>query len=64
MAGRGWDDWERRGTIVTPLWPPTTGTATDFERLRSPRISATNVEARTTSRVVTPNSLRVMVRKN
>ena len=42
---------------MTPEWPPTTGTTTSLDRERSPRISETKVEARTTSRVVTPNRL-------
>ena len=46
-----------KSRTVTPLWPPTTGTTTEGALPRSPRISATKVEARTTSNVVTPNSL-------
>lgn len=42
---------------VTPLCPPMTGTTTSLERERSPWISETKVEARTTSRVVTPKRL-------
>lgn len=42
---------------VTPLCPPTTGTVIEGALLRSPRTSATNVDARTTSSVVTPKSL-------
>ena len=42
---------------MTPLWPPTTGTATSLARESFPRISATNVDARTTSSVVTPKIL-------
>jgi hypothetical protein len=42
---------------VTPLWPPTTGTDTDEDNERLPRISETKVEARTTSSVVTPKIL-------
>jgi hypothetical protein len=42
---------------VTPLCPPMTGTFTEGARERSPSFSATKVEARTTSRVVTPKSL-------
>jgi hypothetical protein len=45
------------GQTVTPLWPPTTGTATSLARDSFPRISATNVDARTTSSVVTPKIL-------
>ena len=50
-------DCERRGMTVTPLWPPTTGTETFSAKDRSPRISDTNVEAHTTSRVVMLKSL-------
>ena len=42
---------------VTPLWPPTTGTTTSLDKERSPTISATKVDARTTSKVVTPKRL-------
>ena len=42
---------------MTPLCPPITGTTTELDSDKSPMISDTNVEARTTSRVVTPNSL-------
>ena len=42
---------------MTPLWPPTTGMLMEGARERSPRTSATNVRARTTSRVVTPKIL-------
>jgi hypothetical protein len=45
------------GLTVRPLWPPTTGTTTSLEMAGFPRISATKVEARTTSRVVTPKIL-------
>ena len=43
---------------MTPLCPPMTGTTTELDSDKSPMISDTNVEARTTSRVVTPKSLR------
>ena len=43
---------------MTPLWPPITGTLIEEDLERSPRTSATKVEARTTSKVVTPKSLR------
>ena len=42
---------------VTPLCPPTTGMTTFVAYDRSPKSSATKVEARTTSNVVTPNIL-------
>ena len=41
--------------MVTPAWPPTTGTVTSTGSTR--RISATNASARTTSSFVTPSSL-------
>ena len=47
--------WESSGRMVTPAWPPTTGTSTSATG--RPLASATNVLARTTSRVVTPMSL-------
>jgi len=43
---------------VTPLWPPMTGTFTAGAIDRSLWISETKVEARTTSNVVTPKSLK------
>lgn len=42
---------------MTPLCPPMTGTTTELDSDKSPWTSDTNVEARTTSRVVTPKSL-------
>jgi len=42
---------------VTPLCPPTTGTTTSEDKARLPIFSATKVDARTTSRVVTPKRL-------
>ena len=42
---------------VTPEWPPTTGITTSGDLERLPMVSATKVDARTTSNVVTPNSL-------
>ena len=42
---------------MTPLWPPTTGTTISLDKERSPTISATKVDARTTSKVVTPKRL-------
>lgn len=48
---------EKAGHTVTPEWPPTTGTTTSGDLERSPIASATKVDARTTSNVVTPNSL-------
>ena len=48
--------WEINGRIVTPAWPPTTGKST--APASTPAASATNALARTTSSVVTPNSLR------
>ena len=47
---------EIRGTIVTPEWPPTTVTGVFAGSV--PAIPARKREARTTSRVVIPNSLR------
>lgn len=47
--------WERTGRIVTPEWPPITGTST-AETLNF-LASATNVFDRTTSSVVTPKIL-------
>mmetsp|Transcript_35815 Transcript_35815/g.41783 ORF Transcript_35815/g.41783 Transcript_35815/m.41783 type:complete len:246 (-) Transcript_35815:247-984(-) len=49
-------DWVIRGTIVGPLWPPTTVTLMSNGLAFSS--AATNVFARTMSSVVTPNSLR------
>ena len=46
---------ERRGMMVTPAWPPMTGT--DVADTSRPLASATNVLARTISSVVTPKSL-------
>lgn len=43
---------------VTPLCPPMTGMVTEGAKEGSPSFSATKVEARTTSRVVTPKSLK------
>ena len=40
--------------MVTPAWPPTTGTDTVAGSL--PVICATNVSARTTSSLVTPST--------
>jgi len=42
---------------VTPLCPPTTGTTTSEDKAGLPIFSATKVDARTTSRVVTPKRL-------
>lgn len=42
--------------MVTPAWPPTTGTARRSGR--RPAASATNALARSTSSLVTPSSLR------
>ena len=42
--------------MVTPAWPPTTGTARRSGR--TPAASATNALARSTSSLVTPSSLR------
>ena len=47
--------WESSGRMVTPAWPPTTGTVTSTGS--TPRTSATNASARTTSSFVTPSSL-------
>ena len=49
---------------VTPLCPPMTGTLTAVETDKSPIFSATNVDARTTSSVVTPNNLIAEVNKD
>jgi hemin uptake protein HemP len=49
--------WSYIRLTVTPLWPPTTGTTTSLDKERSPTISATKVDARTTSKVVTPKRL-------
>mmetsp|Transcript_6500 Transcript_6500/g.24528 ORF Transcript_6500/g.24528 Transcript_6500/m.24528 type:complete len:229 (-) Transcript_6500:341-1027(-) len=46
--------WDRRGRMVIPAWPPTTGTSTSFTS--KPFACATNVFALTTSRVDTPKS--------
>ena len=46
---------ESSGRMETPAWPPTTGM--EVEAGSRPFSSATNVLARTTSRVVTPNTL-------
>ena len=46
---------ESSGRMVMPAWPPMTGTLTSFGS--TPAASATNASARTTSSVVTPNSL-------
>ena len=46
---------------VTPLCPPTTGTTTSLAIAKFWWISAINVEARTTSRVVTPKTLHLGV---
>ena len=48
---------ERGELTVTPLCPPMTGTTIELDSDKSPMTSDTNVEARTTSRVVTPKSL-------
>ena len=48
---------EKAEHTVTPEWPPTTGTTTSGDLERSPIVSATKEDARTTSNVVTPNSL-------
>ena len=54
-----WPDWERRGTMVTPEWPPMTVIlASSVETFLT---SETKREARTTSRVVTPKSLSFQV---
>lgn len=42
--------------MVAPLWPPITGTARVLGSAFPPKACAANVEARTTSRVVTPKS--------
>lgn len=55
--GRGGVAWESNGRIVTPLWPPTTGTVTVGAEEGDPASVARKVDARTTSRVVTPNNL-------
>ena len=47
---------EKRGTMVEPEWPPTTGTSTPS--ISNPTSRARNVLARTTSSVDTPNSFR------
>ncbi len=47
---------ESRGRMVTPAWPPITGTETASGA--SPMASATKVFARSTSSFVTPSSLR------
>ncbi|EPY32646.1 malate dehydrogenase [Strigomonas culicis] len=47
---------DRRGTMVSPLWPPITGTSTSTGAF--PIASLTKVLARTRSSVVTPKSLR------
>jgi len=47
--------WDSSGRMVTPAWPPTTGTV--MSTGSTPRISATNASARTTSSFVTPSSL-------
>lgn len=47
---------------MTPLCPPTTGTTTSLASERSPRISDTNVDARTTSSVVTPKILCLKIK--
>ena len=47
---------ERMGTIVTPEWPPTTGTTVSAGRV--PARVERKAEERTTSRVVTPKRLR------
>ena len=48
---------EKAEHAVTPEWPPITGTTISDDLERSPIVSATKVDARTTSNVVTPNSL-------
>jgi hypothetical protein len=48
---------EKAEYTVTPEWPPTTGTTISDDLERSSTVSATKVDARTTSSVVTPNSL-------
>ena len=48
---------EKDEDTVTPEWPPTTGTTISGDLERSPIVSATKVDARTTSNVVTPNIL-------
>mmetsp|Transcript_67373 Transcript_67373/g.152344 ORF Transcript_67373/g.152344 Transcript_67373/m.152344 type:complete len:274 (+) Transcript_67373:346-1167(+) len=45
--------WEKRGRMVLPAWPPTTGTSDGL-----PVISWTNLLARTTSRVEMPTILQ------
>src|ERR1700720_4293023 len=47
-----YDDCDRRGTIVAPLWPPTTVTGVSIGLALD--IPARKRAARTTSRVVTP----------
>ena len=49
--------WLSSGTMVSPLCPPTTGIVS-LRGSFSPVSSAVKVDARTTSSVVTPNSLR------
>jgi hypothetical protein len=53
-AGIWGSDWVRRGRMVLPEWPPTTGIEYLGDSWGLPTTSATKVEARTTSRVVTP----------
>lgn len=53
---KSWPDWERRGTMVTPEWPPTTGMSSSSGSVF--RSSDTKRAARTTSSVVTPNNLK------
>jgi hypothetical protein len=48
---------EKVERTVTPEWPPTTGTTISGDLEGSPIVSATKVDERTTSNVVTPNSL-------
>jgi len=52
---KSWPDWERRGTMVTPEWPPTTVMFSSSGSVF--RNSETKRAARTTSSVVTPNNL-------
>mmetsp|Transcript_840 Transcript_840/g.1726 ORF Transcript_840/g.1726 Transcript_840/m.1726 type:complete len:208 (-) Transcript_840:233-856(-) len=48
--------WLKRGRMVVPAWPPITGMSTSLTS--APTFCATNLLARTTSRVVTPTILR------
>ena len=54
MKLQGGEILDKSGIIVTPLWPPITGTRTS--RGSTPEIEAVKVDARTISSVVTPKS--------